>query len=709
MRLSVRTAQVSLLLAVLLGTALLVGGTAYMNMRFALEDLSAVIERQAFARVTQFVENMLDVAQAQGETNEVMLARGVIDPRDHEKMTPYFHGAIAAQPSLSYISYATHDGRYWHVYRDEAGHITAQWFLPDGQGGMTLTDFEIAPDGSLSPTRVQENSNRTCPTCRPYFIAAKEARRSTWPETYVFVGAEGQADIPGITRATPVYGEGGTFLGVATADFDVLALCKYLREVDLGERGLVFILERRGDGSLAVVAHPGMPWELEITRPAEGGGRELMPAEDVEDPRVGAVLGVLPSEGAVDAEGMRPLKVTVDGEAWMGAWGPLPGADRPHWIIAVMAPEEQVLGRVNAMRQKTIWVALGGVFVVLVLSLLISAKVSKRLSAISDETTRIANFELAAKPALRSRIREIDRLGTAQEEMKAGLRSFQKFVPSELVRSILASGQEAVLGGERKRITVFFSDIASFTKIAESLPPETLVELLAEYLGAMTRAMLERGATVDKYIGDAIMSFWGAPHEAADQAWLGCQAALANQRELRILRARWLKAGHPQIHARIGLHTGDAIVGNFGSENRLDYTAIGDTVNLGSRLEGLNKHYGTWILMSETTYGEVAERVVARRIDKVQVFGREEGLWVYELVGLPDEVDESTHAKNAAYEAALARYIGREFDEAGADFATLLETYPDDGPSKVMLARCMQYAQNPPPADWDGVFAATGK
>ena len=709
MRLSVRTAQVTLLLAVLLGTAALVGGTAYMNMRFALEDLSGVIERQAFARVSQFVENMLAVAQAQGETNEVMLARGVIDPRDHEKMTPYFHGAIAAQPSLSYISFATNDGRYWHVYRDPAGEITAQWFLPDGQGGMTLTDFAILPGGKLEATRVQKDSKRTCPTCRPYFIAAKEARRSTWPETYVFVGAEGRADIPGITRATPVYEDDGKLVGVLTADFDVLALCKYLREVDLGEQGLVFILERLKDGTLRVIAHPEMPEKLEITRPAEGGGRELMPAADVQDPRVGAVLGALPQGELPPGTGMSPLRVDVGGEPWMGAWGPLPGEDRPDWIIAVMAPEAQVLGRVNAMRRKTIWTALAGVLVVLALALVISTKVSRRLQAISDETVRIANFELAAKPALRSRIEEIDRLGTAQEEMKAGLRSFQKFVPSELVRTILASGQEAVLGGERKRITVFFSDIANFTSVAESLSPETLVELLAEYLGAMTRAMLERGATVDKYIGDAIMSFWGAPHEARDQAWLGCQAALANQRELAVLRARWLAEGHPPIHARIGLHTGEAIVGNFGSENRLDYTAIGDTVNLGSRLEGLNKHYGTWILMSETTYAEVADRVVARRLDKVQVFGREEGIWVYELVGLPDDVDDAIRAKLAAYEAALQRYLAREFDDAGADFATLLEEHGDDGPSRVMLARCMHYAQQPPPEDWDGIHAATGK
>ena len=709
MRLSVRTAQVGLLLVVLLGTALLVGGTAYMNMRFALEDLSDVIERQAFARVQQFLDTMLSVAEAQGETSDGLLKRGVIDPRDHETMTPYFHGALKAHRSLSYLSFATTDGRYWHVYRDADDKLSAQWFLPNDLGGMNLTDFDIEDDGTLVATQEQVNSPRTCPTCRPYYIAAKEAGQPTWPEAYVFVGVGGKADIPGITRAIPVYDDKGEMLGVATADFDVLALCKYLRELDSGERGLVFILERRKDGTLRVLAHPEMPDKLEITRPAEGGGRELMPAEDVQDPRVRAVLDILPAADAPAPDGKVSMRVDVNGEAWMGAWGQLAGENRPNWIIAVMAPEEQVLGRVNAMRRKTIWLALAGVFVVLVLSLVISSRVSRRLEAISDETERIANFELAAKPAQRSSIKEIDRLGTAQEEMKAGLRSFQKFVPSELVRALLASGQEAVLGGERKRITVFFSDIANFTSVAETLTPETLVELLAEYLGAMTRAMLERGATVDKYIGDAIMSFWGAPHDATDQAWLGCQAALANQRELRILRARWMAAGHPEIFARIGLHTGEAIVGNFGSENRLDYTAIGDTVNLGSRLEGLNKHYGTWILMSENTHDEVADRVVSRRIDKVQVFGREEGVWVYELVGLPDEVEDGTHERLAAYEAALDRYMARDFAAARDAFDAVLEAFPDDGPSRVMRERAAHYIDEPPPEDWDGVHAATGK
>jgi len=291
--------------------------------------------------------------------------------------------------------------------------------------------------------------------------------------------------------------------------------------------------------------------------------------------------------------------------------------------------------------------------------------------------------------------------------MKSGLRSFQKYVPAELVRSLLESGQEAQLGGERRRITLYFSDVADFTSIAESVKPDVLVKLLAEYLDVMTREMIAQGATIDKYIGDAIMAFWGAPHDMQDQALRACRTALANRDALQRLSDKWLHDGFPAFQSRIGLHTGEALVGNFGSENRLDYTAIGDNVNLASRLEGLNKMYGTTILMSETTYGEVAEQIVARRIDRVSVKGRSGGTLVYELLAMADDAAEETRQRVREYEAALDLYFDRRFDQAAAAFDLLGQA--GDAPGAVMAARAHGYHRNPPPDDWDGVYQMTSK
>jgi len=706
-RWTVRSAQIVTLVGVLLLTALFVGGSAYYNARFAVEDLGHQLLEQSAERVREHVDAMLDVAVAEGATNRDLLARGALDYRDHEKMTRWFLASLQAQPTLSYLSMGLETGEYWHVFRDQHGAISVQWLLPNLEGGFDLVDYDPQPDGTLRETHRDRNTARTPPYERPYYKAARAAGTSMWPETYIFLSAGGAFDVPGLTRATPVYDDKGTFVGVLTADFDLYALSRDLERVAIGERGLSFLLELRDDGTRRVIAHPDMPERLDLTAPVPGGsGREALPAERVADARVTALVAHVPAMDASLPSQLAPVRIDVAGTTWVGGYRPLGGEDRPRWLIAMLIPEDELLGRVQAMNRITLWIALGGLLLVLLLAVVLSNRVSAKLRHVASETERIGGFHLEPKPAVRSRVEEIDQLGVAVEEMKSGLRSFQKYVSADLVRSILASGQEARLGGARRKITVYFSDIAGFTSIAERLEPEVLVELLADYLDAMTKEMLASGATVDKYIGDAIMAFWGAPHASEDQAWLACRTALAHQETLARLRERWMAQGHPDVHARIGLHTGEALVGNFGSEGRLDYTALGDTVNLASRLEGLNKRYGTWILLTESTLAEVADRVVARRIDRVAVKGRAGGTLIHELVGLRGQVDPALLERNAQYEAALDLYFAMRFEEAGQAFANLESSDP---PSRVMRERCATYVADPPPGDWDGVHVMQQK
>ncbi len=288
--------------------------------------------------------------------------------------------------------------------------------------------------------------------------------------------------------------------------------------------------------------------------------------------------------------------------------------------------------------------------------------------------------------------------------MKSGLRSFQKYVPAELVRFILESGEEASLGGTRKGITIYFSDIAGFTSISEQLDPEDLVSLLAEYLEAMTEEMIRAGGTVDKYIGDAIMAFWGAPRDVPDHPIIACRTALRNQATLVRLREKWSGEGRPEFWARIGLHTGDAIVGNFGSESRLDFTAIGDAVNLASRLESLNKIYRTEILMSDSTYQLVRDEVVSRPVDMVAVKGRTQGLIIHELIGLVGEVSKETAARAQAYAQTFEHYLNREWAEAIEALDVIILEHPDDGPAVMLRDRCVLYLKDSPPETWTGAY-----
>lgn len=226
-----------------------------------------------------------------------------------------------------------------------------------------------------------------------------------------------------------------------------------------------------------------------------------------------------------------------------------------------------------------------------------------------------------------------------EENVKYIRTTFSKFVAKDVVNELLAKPEALRLGGEKKEVTVFFSDIRGFTTLSESMDAEGLVALLNEYLSEMTDIIIHYKGTVDKYMGDAIMAFWGAPLPMEDHAYRACLAAKAQMNELKRLREAWRERNIPTIDIGIGLNSGDAVVGNMGSSHRMDYTTMGDTINLGSRLEGVNKIYGTHIIISETTYKMVKEKVYARELDLIRVKGKTQPVTIYELIDVCDEND----------------------------------------------------------------------
>ncbi len=283
-------------------------------------------------------------------------------------------------------------------------------------------------------------------------------------------------------------------------------------------------------------------------------------------------------------------------------------------------------------------------------------------------------------------------------------RMFAQYMSETVINHLLEHPEKLKLGGERRRVTLFFSDLAGFTTMSEHLSPEEVVDLLNQYLSRMTEIILEEEGTVDKYEGDAIVAFWGAPLDQEGQAGRACRAALRQQAALKELNRRFTEVGLPTLSCRIGLHTGEAVVGNLGSEKRFDYTVIGDAVNLASRLEGLNKFYQTAIMVSETTVQECAEDLEFRELDRVAVKGRETPITVYQLLALKGELSQPLAAMREAFAQGLELYRQREFAAAASCFARALQHFPEDGPARVFLERCRQFQSSPPPPEWDAVF-----
>ncbi|HZS12317.1 MAG TPA: adenylate/guanylate cyclase domain-containing protein [Nitrospirales bacterium] len=286
---------------------------------------------------------------------------------------------------------------------------------------------------------------------------------------------------------------------------------------------------------------------------------------------------------------------------------------------------------------------------------------------------------------------------------------FDRYMGADVVEEITRDPERVRLGGERRELTILFSDVAGFTSVSEKLPPEALVELLNEYLSDMTAIIFQHRGNVNKYLGDGIMAIFGAPLDDAHHARQACYAALDSQAALVQLRAAWRARGLPDLSARIGINSGPVVVGNVGSSARMEYTVMGDHVNLASRLEGANKYYGTGILIGPRTYELASEAIEAREVDRLRVKGKQEPVTVYEVMGRKGDLTAERAALVERYRHALALYQRREFADAVVKFQAALETDRADDLSRVYLNRAQRYAVAPPPPDWDGVYELTDK
>jgi len=297
-----------------------------------------------------------------------------------------------------------------------------------------------------------------------------------------------------------------------------------------------------------------------------------------------------------------------------------------------------------------------------------------------------------------------------EEREKRKLRkTFSQYLSSDVIALIEKDPKRYIRpGGEMKDLTVLFSDIRGFTSISEKLSPNELVQLLNEYLGDMTDALFATGGTIDKYIGDAVMAFWGSPYPHEDHAARGCACALDMLRRLEKLNQKWESEGRTRIAIGVGLNSGPMNVGNMGSARRLAWTVMGDNVNLASRLEGINKEYGTHIIVSEGTYQQVSRQFVFRDLDRIRVKGKLQPVGIYELLGTAAEKERFSPLLDR-FDAAQSAYRAQNWSEATEKFAQILADYPEDGPTITFLQRSMDFAKDAPEEDWDGVYVMKTK
>lgn len=572
------------------------------------------------------------------------------------------------------------NGSQFYVYRvDRRGSktIESREYL-DIEGN--LLDVEILPD---SKTKYD-------PRKRPWYTIAKETRRSSWTNVYLY--ATGKL---GITSSAPVFDKRGNLQHVVSADITVRKISELLAKQKASRSGISFIFNKEGD----LVGYPD-PDKIIL--------------EVNNTPTIGKIAELGEDTLTMAYEKYQKTKTPHffflhDNIEYIAHFTPYPKKFGKDWVLGMVVPADDFIGPIKETNRDVLIISLLILAFATVLLIIFSHKISYPIEKLAKDMKKIQNLEIESSGVVKTRLQEIYQMNDALILMKEGLAAFGKFVPKALVKSLIQANQEATLGGDRKKLVIMFTDIANFTSTSETMDSDELMHHLTDYFTHLSRIIITHKGTIDKFIGDAIMSFWGAPEEDGNKIVNACQAALLCKKHLDQFNAEWAEQGKPIFVTRFGLHYGEVIVGNVGSADRMNYTVIGDSVNLAARLESANKMYHTNIIVSETIHDEVKDKFLTRALDRVAVKGKKQGVDIYELVAKPGDDTElvPTDAEmdlcqrtNEAFEV----YLKQDWEQCIKLFEGIQQDHPEDYIASLYIKRCKDYKENPPSKDWDGVF-----
>ncbi len=500
---------------------------------------------------------------------------------------------------------------------------------------------------------------------RPWYVGAKKTGSLYWTGLYPFHPTLEK----GISIGNPLYDTKGQLTAVIGADLTFTLISQFLSEQKIGSSGKVFILDDLGN--IVAPSFPNQTTTPSVITP------ELINAvyeHFAKDPSAPDFI------------------IKYEGIEYLAYISQLPAVFGSSWMMLTVAPLDDFFGEMI----RTLHQVLAMIVIILFLSGLIVVFFANRISSpivtLSKEVDKISHLNLDSNTRVPSRIKEIVLMDKSIHAMRLVIRSFARYVPKEIVRDLFNKNEEIALGGELKEVTIFFSDIQGFTSIAETQSIQTIIPLLSEYFGAMTKIILGSHGTIDKFLGDGIMAFWGAPIHFPDHASRACTAALACQAMLSKLNKKRRESNLPEFKTRFGINTGKVIVGNIGTEDRMNYTVIGDAVNITARLQEVDKVYHTSIIISQDAYKQLGEGFIARPLDFVAVKGKKEKTKIYELLGKMGEDEElrATQGQIDLCKAFTEAYEAMEYarwDEAKALFAAIAQKFPEDHPTQIYLKR----------------------
>ena len=472
----------------------------------------------------------------------------------------------------------------------------------------------------------------------------------------------------GFTVAAPFHA-GGKVVGIAAIDLTLDGLSEYLAERKISPGTLSYILDQQG----RVIANS----ERAKTYTNENGQVELQHITSLGNELPAIAFSSRPRQNET------LFSFAHAGQRYVASLSTLPPQFGKRWQLFIVTPLRDFTSTLERNNNRLLIFGLIAIALQILVIYFLSTVISSPLEKLALKVARIQEFSSENLPPLESPIREVAILSRAIDTLDTAIKSFAAFVPVSLVKQLLESDQKLELGGHSRFLTIFFSDLEAFSTLSEELPAQDLLLRVSAYLEIVTKIVNEEAGTIDKFIGDGVMAFWGAPALLEDHAWHACVAALRIQHGMKVMNDRWNEQELKPLNIRIGIHSDAVLVGNLGSKERMGYTVIGDGVNVASRLEGINKEFGTRICISNSVFKEAGERLCVRPIDDVTVKGRRAKIPIYELLGVfgvdPQfEPDPRTvrlcKLTRLAYEA-LAR---EEFALALERYHEVLAEFPED-------------------------------
>lgn len=629
--------------------------------------------------------NHLEPAGKTGYLLRRMIERGSTMGNNPELVEAISLETLDIYPQFSAVYLGDEGGNFIMSRRLENGNYSTR-IISRTSDPVGMLELERTPDGVIIATSATSILNYD-PRERPWYVLAKAEGRAVWSREYRLFTDQ----IPGITSANPVYSDDGTFVGAVGIDFRLGELSEFLKSLRIGESGIAFILDSEGN----ILAYPE---------------KSALINESRSQPR-SPTLQIIRSgwvKEAVDhfiSQRERKFVYSHAGDKYIASFRPFPQNYGRDWDLGIIVPEDDFIGPIARTHETTLlfsfWLLIIGGF----LTSALSRELTEPIKGLTNEAEKIKTLDFEGEIGIRSPISEIQRMGETMNSMKKALSAFKKYVPSEIVQGLVADKNEAKIDAQSQEITLMFTDIQGFSSITEKVAPKELMEQLSLYFDEISSIIHRHGGTIDKYIGDSVMAFWGAPHQDPDQARNACRAAYEIIAGVERLNLKWKAENRSCLLTRIGVNTGTSLIGNFGSSDRFNYTAVGDNVNLASRLESLNKIYLSKIIVSESTKLNAGENFIFRPLDLVTVKGREQSVKIYQLLGLVEDqcAEENQRIANMT-EEALERYLARDWREAYGLFQRILEEFKDDYIAEIYMNRCRELNDNPPGSNWDGVY-----